>query len=103
MDVGRTPHELRTFLDERALHGIPATARQLLSDIEARAGQVRDLGMIGLIECADPTVVTLLSRDGTLRGLCRQVGERHLVRTPAAEPKPRAALRRLGYPLGPGS
>jgi hypothetical protein len=29
--------------------------------VEARVGQVRDLGMIRVIECADATVATLLS------------------------------------------
>ena len=101
VDAGRTSGELTAFLDERAVHGIPSTVRGLLADVEARAGQVRDLGMIRILECADATVATLLSRDRTLRGLCSRIGERHLMLDPAAEPKARTALRKLGYPLGP--
>ena len=39
--------------------------------------------------------------DRSLRGLCIRLGERHLMLDPASEPKARAALRKLGYPLGP--
>jgi hypothetical protein len=101
VDVGRTPGELTTFLNERAVHGVPATVRQLLADVEDRTRRVRDLGLVRVIECADPAVAVLLSRDRTLRGLCSRIGERHLMLDPANEPKVRAALRKLGYPIGP--
>ncbi len=101
VDVGRTPGELTTFLNERAVHGIPATVRQLLADVEDRTRCVRDLGLVRVIECADAAVAVLLSRDRTLRGLCSRIGERHLMLDPANEPKVRAALRKLGYPTGP--
>ena len=42
-----------------------------------------------------------LRQDRSLRGLCIRLGERHLMLDPAGEPKARAALRKLGYPLGP--
>jgi hypothetical protein len=66
----------------------------------ARELQVRDLGMIRVIECADATVATLPFRDRTLCGLCSRIGERHLMLDAAAKPKARTALRKLGYPLG---
>lgn len=103
VDAGRSPGELTTFLDERAAHGIPSTVSRLLADVEDRAGQVHDLGIFHVIECADPAVATLLTRDRTLRGLCRRIGERHLMIDPAVEPKARAALRKLGYPVGPST
>jgi hypothetical protein len=62
---------------------------------------VRDLGLHRVVECADAQVATLLARDRTLRGLCTQVGERHLLIDPAGEAKARAALLKLGHPLGP--
>ena len=43
-DAGRAPGELVCFLDERAVHAVPGTVRRILADVEARAGQVRDLG-----------------------------------------------------------
>ena len=101
VDAGRSPGELTAFLDERAVHGIPSTVRGLLADVEGRAGQVRDLGLLRVIECADPAVAALLSRDRTMRGLSSRVGDRHLVLDPTSEPKARAALRKLGYPIGP--
>jgi Helicase conserved C-terminal domain len=100
VDAGRTPGELATFMNDRAVHGIPSTVRQLLADVEDRARCVRDLGLVRVIECADPVVAILLSRDRTLRGLCSRIGERHLMLDPANEPKVRAALRKLGYPVG---
>ena len=101
VDAGRAPGELESFLDERAVHAVPATARRLLADVAARAGQVRDLGCRRVLECAEPSVATLLAQDRSLRGLCTRLGERHLVLDPAGEPKARAALRKLGYPMGP--
>ena len=101
VDAGRAPGEFRGFLDERAVHAVPATVHRLLADVEARSGQVRDLGTRRVLECADPSVATLLAQDRSLRGLCTRLGERHLMLDPAGEPKARAALRKLGYPLGP--
>jgi hypothetical protein len=101
VDAGRAPGELGTFLDERAMHAVPATVHRLLADVEVRARQLRDLGTRRVLECADPSVATLLAEDRSLRGLCIRLGERHLMLDPASEPKARAALRKLGYPLGP--
>jgi XPB/Ssl2-like helicase family protein len=100
VDAGRAPGEFAAFLDARSLHPVPAAARTLFDDVEARAGQVRDLGVRCVLECADASVATLLERDRSLRRLVTRVGERHLLLDPAAEPKVRAALRALGYPLG---
>ena len=101
VDAGRMSSELGAFLDERTVHAVPATVRRLLTDVEARAGQIRDLGTRRVIECADPSIATLLAQDRSLRGLCIRLGERHLMLDPAGDPKARAALRKLGYPLGP--
>ena len=101
VDAGRVPHELGAFLAQRAAHGVPTAVRTLLDDVEVRAGRVRDLGLQRVVECADPQIATLLARDRTLRGLCTRVGERHLLIDPGGEAKARAALLKLGYPLGP--
>lgn len=101
VDAGRAPGELRGFLEAHAVHAVPATVHRLLADVEARGGQVRDLGTRRVLACADPSVATLLAQDRSLRGLCTRLGERHLMLDPAGEPKARAALRKLGYPLGP--
>jgi hypothetical protein len=82
------------------VNGVPPVVETLLDDVQTRAGRVRDLGMHRVIECADAQVATLLERDRTLRGLCTRVGERHLLIAPADESKARAALLKLGYPLG---
>jgi hypothetical protein len=103
VDGGRLPDEFSSFLDERAVHAVPATVRSLLADVEARAGQVRDLGARRVLECADAAVATLLTRDRSMRGLCTRVGERHLMLEPAGEQKARSILRKLGYPLGPAT
>jgi hypothetical protein len=101
VDRGRTVAELATFLAERAANGVPAVVQTLLDDVTSRAGRVRDLGLRRVVECADAQTATLLERDRALRGLCTRVGERHLLIDPAGEAKARAALLKLGYPLGP--
>ncbi|MGH3765609.1 MAG: helicase-associated domain-containing protein [Pseudonocardiaceae bacterium] len=100
VDAGRPPADLASFLAERAVHGLPATVRTLLDDVAARARQVRDLGMRRVVECADATVATLLTRDRTLRPYCTRIGDRHLLLAPDGEAKVRTALRKLGYALG---
>jgi Helicase conserved C-terminal domain len=67
VDAGRAPGELRGFLDERAVHPVPATVHRLLADVEARSGQVRDLGTRRVLERVDPSVATLLAQDHSLR------------------------------------
>lgn len=103
VDAGRAPGELGRFLDDRAVQAVPATVRRLLDDVEARAGQVRDLGACRVLECADAGVATLLAQDRSMRGLCTRLGERHLMLDPAGEQKARTALRKLGYPVGPAT
>jgi hypothetical protein len=100
-DAGRAPGELAGFLEERAVHTVPTTVRRLLTDVEARTGQVRDLGTRRVLECADASIATLLAQDRSMRGLCTRLGERHLILDPAGEQKARTALRKLGYPMGP--
>jgi hypothetical protein len=100
VDAGRAPGELGRFLDERAVHAVPATVGTLLADVEARADQVRDLGARRVLECADAGIATLLAQDRSMRGLGTRLGERHLMLDPAGEQKARAALRKLGYPTG---
>ncbi len=100
VDAGRTPGEFAAFLAARSVHPLPAVVRTLFDDVEARAGRVRDVGLRRVLECAYASVATLLERDRSLRRLVTRIGERHLLLDPAAEPKVRAALRALGYPLG---
>ena len=83
------------------MHTVPATVHTLLADVETRAGQVRDLGTRRFIECADPSVATLLAQDRSIRGLCTRLGERHLMLDPAGEHKARAAAAQAGLPMGP--
>jgi hypothetical protein len=59
VDAGRTPGELADFPADRAVHELPGTVRALLVDIEVRAGQVRDLGKHGIVECTDASVAAL--------------------------------------------
>lgn len=100
-DAGRAPAEFSVFLTARAAHGLPGTVQTLLDDVAARASQVRDLGMCRLVECADPHVAMLISRDRTLRTRCTLIGDRHLMVSESGEARFRSALRALGYVLGP--
>jgi hypothetical protein len=52
-----------------------------------------------VIECADPALAALITRDRTLRSLCRLIGDRHLAVPLDQELKFRRALRKLGYVL----
>ncbi|MGI9001173.1 MAG: helicase-associated domain-containing protein [Pseudonocardia sp.] len=103
VDRGRTPANLLTFLAERAAHELPDTVATLLGDVADRAGQVRDLGMRRIVECAYPHVATLIAHDRALRAHCTLIGDRHLMLSDSNEARFRSALRGLGYALGPAS
>ncbi len=105
IDAGRPPEQLRRFLDDRAGNAVPATVARLLEDVAARAGQLRDLGLARVVECADPAVAALIVGDRKLRRLCRPVGDRHIAVPVQHQADFRAALRTLGYvlPTGPGA
>jgi len=98
--AGRSTGRLRDFLAGRtAQPELPGTLLVLLDDVTARAGRLRDLGQVRLIECADPALVALIHHDRRLRPLCTAIGERHLAVPAEHEPAFRRALHALGYAL----
>jgi hypothetical protein len=97
IDAGRDLAEFSAFLARRCAHELPDTMTTLLTDITRQAGQLTDLGHARVIECADPAVAALISRDRSLRPLCRLIGDRHLAVAADQEPKFRKAVLKLGY------
>jgi hypothetical protein len=98
--AGRSAGDLRDFLHGRAAQAeLPAAVLTLLDDVTARAGRLRDLGQVRLIECADPALAALISRDRRTRPLCTAIGERHLAVAVEDEAGFRRALHALGYAL----
>ena len=104
VDAGRSPGELASIPGRarRARHPVHSPA---VSSPTSRRAPGRSAISVPSASSNAPTprVATLLSRDRTMRGLCSRIGERHLLLEPASEPKARAALRKLGYPLGPAT
>nr|WP_322749387.1 MULTISPECIES: helicase-associated domain-containing protein [unclassified Frankia] len=101
IDAGRPAEDLRRFLGDRADHDLPATVTRLFEDVAARAGQLRDLGLARVVECADKATAALLVSDRKLRSLCSLMGERHIAVPVQHEADFRAALRKLGYAMPP--
>lgn len=99
LDGGRDLADLVTFLEAHASTGVPDVVARLLADVARRAAHLKDLGQVRLIECADPALAALITKDRALRALCRPVGDRHVAVPPDQEPAFRAALIRLGYAL----
>jgi hypothetical protein len=99
LDAGRGLDQLRQFLAARTSHELPNPVTALMADVAARAGRLRNLGVLRLVECVDPALATLITNDRRLRGLCQQVGDRHLAVAVEREPEFRKALRTLGYVL----
>ena len=58
---------------------LPGTVRALLDDLEKRSGQLRDLGTVRMIECADPETARMLLLDPKLKTLCEPAGKRGIV------------------------
>lgn len=97
IDEGHPLDELRAFLQARSDAPLPASVEALFTDVEARAGQVRDRGPVRLLECADEAVAALLAKDPRTRKDCRPAGGVFLVVPAAAEVAFRKGLREVGY------
>lgn len=101
LDAGRSLDQLRQFLTARASHELPNPVTTLLADVAARVQRLRNLGMVRLIECADPALAALIASDRRLRSRCHLVGNQHLAVTVDRESEFRTALRALGYVVPP--
>ncbi|MGM1062755.1 helicase-associated domain-containing protein [Saccharothrix sp. Mg75] len=102
LDNGRDLGEFVDFLTARTGHDLPDAVRTLVADVERRGSRLTDLGHVRVIECADPALAALITRDRATRALCRPIGDRHLAVRPEQEPKFRKALLKLGYVVPAG-
>jgi hypothetical protein len=98
--TGRALGELATFL-HRAEHPLPQTVTQFLTDLLGRASRLSDHGLIRLIECADPALTVMISRDRTTAKYCRPIGDRYLAVPVEHDTDFRKAVQTLGYALPP--
>lgn len=99
IDAGGSLQQLRQFLVNRAGNELPNPVMTLLADVAVRATRLQDLGVVRLIECADPALAALIANDRRLRRLSRSVGDRLIAVTIEQESEFRNALRTLGYVL----
>ncbi len=99
INTGRDPQDFATFLAQRSEYELPGSLTILIGDVTRRATQLTDLGHARVIECADPALAALLTRDRALRSLCRPLGDRHLAIPLDQELTFRKALLKLGYVL----
>jgi hypothetical protein len=98
--TGRALGELVTFL-HRAEHPLPQTVTQFLTDLAGRASRLSDHGLIRLIECADPALTVMISRDRETAKYCRPIGDRYLAVPVEHDTEFRKAVQTLGYALPP--
>jgi hypothetical protein len=101
VEEGLPVRELTNFLKAKSEGSLPQTVEVFLADLEAKSGQLRDLGAARLIECADTTVAQMLANDRKLKKLCQLAGEKCLVFRAADEAAVRRTLRELGYVVPP--
>jgi hypothetical protein len=101
LDAGRDLDQLRNFLTDRAAHELPNAVATLLTDVGKRSGSLRDLGVVRLVECADPALAALIANDRHLRAYCHLIGDRHLAVTGGRESDFRKGVQTLGYFLPP--
>jgi len=99
LHAGRDLAELHRYLEGAAATPLPDTVATLLADAERRRGQVRDLGPVHLIECADASTAALLTADRGIRTLATRIGERHFAVPADKLAAFRKAALTQGYPL----
>lgn len=97
IESGDTVHGVRDFLTARSAAPLPSTVTSLLDDIARRAAALTDRGPALLIECADPALAVLLSRDRRTRAHCLLAGDRMLAVPTASATAFRRGTRELGY------
>lgn len=103
LDAGRDVAEFEEFLTRNADTELLGEFTAVFDDVAHRATQLVDLGHVRVVECIDPAVATLIAGDRALRGVVRQLSERHLAVPLESESEFRTTLRQLGYvvPAGP--
>jgi hypothetical protein len=99
VEEGLKIDEVADFLRAHASDSMPLTVSTFLDDLRKRTEQLRDLGTVRMIECADPETARMLLLDPKLNKLCEAAGKRGLVFRTNVEPQVRAQLRKLGYVL----
>ncbi|MEU4226032.1 hypothetical protein AB0F17_17185 [Nonomuraea sp. NPDC026600] len=99
LGAGQDLERLRTFLDERGHHELPSTVTTLLADVKRKAHQVRDRGLVRLIEADDAAIAALIAGDRKAGKLCRPLGDRWLAVPMESEDAFRKAVKLLGYVL----
>jgi hypothetical protein len=102
IDAGRDLGELTAFLKRGADHELPNTVTEFLTDLAGRTSRLSNAGLVRLIECTDPALAVMISRDRRTARFCRPVGDRHLAVPVEHEADFRKAVRTLGYVLPPG-
>jgi len=101
VEQGLAIAELREFVVARNQGPLPQTVEVFLDDMEAKVGQIEDLGAARLIACKDTFVAQILVADRKLRNIVQLAGERHLVFRASDEATVRKALKDLGHVLPP--
>ncbi|MBP3960082.1 helicase-associated domain-containing protein [Gemmata sp. G18] len=97
VEQGGRVEELRGFLSERSVGGVPAAVETFLSDLHHKAGQLKDGGPARLIECATEHVAAELANDRQLKGKCVLAGDRLIVVREVDLPAVRKSIRKLGF------
>jgi hypothetical protein len=87
------------FLANHSAGAVPSTVSALLDDLRRRTDQIRDMGIVRLIECSDAATAQTLLLDPKLKTLCQAAGKRGLIFKAKAESQVREHLRKLGYVL----
>jgi len=101
IEGGHDPAELVAFLEARSGAKLPNPVAALIKDSVTAAGRLQDLGRVRLVEVRDRALLTLISRDPRLAGLCQRRGESYLAVPLERERAFLKELRSLGYPLRP--
>ena len=94
---GTAPEEVLRFLKAASSVSIPQTVITLLKDAQKRSTHLNYLGRAHLINCADPVLIQLITKDKNLSKMCMTAGDRFIVVLPGMENSFLKALTDIGY------
>jgi hypothetical protein len=97
VETGRSPAELKEFLQARDEQFLPETVERFIKDAEDTTRQLQSKGEAVILDCGTKEIADMLANNERLKKYCLSTGTRNLVVYSNNEAQFRKALHQFGY------